>query len=94
MNLITTGSLSIDSLSYNATTRTLTCISSGGPVTTVQWLQGENSLNQSDQFTFIADRETGRYRHTLHLMGQGSGVYSCMVGNTQGDTAQALQCET
>ena len=94
MNLIATGSLRIQGLSYNTSTRTLTCVSSGGPVTTVQWLLEGNSLNQSDQSTYIADRETGRYRHTLRLMSAGSGLYSCVVENTQGNTSQDLQRET
>ena len=57
---------------------TLTCISIGGPATTVTWTRDSEMLTGS---TVLNDAETAQYTHTLTVTGRLGGLYTCTVSN-------------
>ena len=57
---------------------TLTCISTGGPATTVAWTRDSEMLTGS---TALNDTETAQYTHTLTVTGRLGGLYTCTVAN-------------
>ena len=58
---------------------TLTCISTGGPATTVTWTRDSEMLTG---LTVLNDTETAQYTHTLTVTGRsGMGLYICTVAN-------------
>ena len=57
---------------------TLTCISTGGPATTVTWTRDSEMLTGS---TVLNDAETAQYTHTLTVTGRLGGLYKCTVSN-------------
>ena len=61
---------------------TLTCISTGGPATTVAWTRDSVPLNprQHNMTRVLLDPRTARYSHTLTVAGL-EGVYTCAVAN-------------
>ena len=65
---------------------TLTCISTGGPATTVTWTRGSEMLTGS---TVLNDTETARYTHTLTVTGRLGGLYTCTVSNDKPSEAMA-----
>ena len=56
----------------------LTCISTGGPATTVTWTRDSEMLTGS---TVLNDTETAQYTHTLTVTGRLGGLYTCTVSN-------------
>ena len=60
---------------------TLTCISTGGPATTVTWTRGESETAVGIQRSVIVDTVTAQYTHTLTVTGRLPGVYTCTVDN-------------
>ena len=59
---------------------TLTCISTGGPATTVTWT-GKNVTNTEETETVLDDPVTAQYTHTLNVTGRMTGLYTCTVSN-------------
>ena len=57
---------------------TLTCISTGGPATTVTWTRDSEMLTGS---TVLNDAETAQYTHTLTVTARLGGLYTCTVSN-------------
>ena len=57
---------------------TLTCISTGGPATTVTWTRDSEMLTGS---AVLNDAETAQYTHTLTVTGRLGGLYRCTVSN-------------
>ena len=59
---------------------TLTCISTGGPATTVTWTRDSGMLTGS---SVLNDTETAQYTHTLTVTGRlhVGGLYTCTVAN-------------
>ena len=57
---------------------TLTCISTGGPATTVTWTRDSEMLNGS---TVLNNATTAQYIHTLTVTGRLGGLYTCTVAN-------------
>ena len=57
----------------------LTCISTGGPATTVTWTR--DSATVTGSVTVLDDAETATYTHTLTVTGRQEGVYMCTVEN-------------
>ena len=55
---------------------TLTCISTGGPATTITWTRDSEMLTG---LTVLNDTETAQYTHTLTVTGMG--LYICTVAN-------------
>ena len=62
---------------------TLTCISTGGPATTVSWTRDSTTVITEGTETVLNDAETARYTHTLTVTGRLGGVYTCTVNNNK-----------
>ena len=58
---------------------TLTCISTGGPATTVTWTR-DSATATGDEMTVFNDT-TATYTHTLTVTGRLGGDYQCTVSN-------------
>ena len=58
-------------------TFTLTCISTGGPATTVTWTRDSNTVTEGTE-TVLDDRVTAQYTHTLTVTGRLGGLYTCI----------------
>ena len=59
---------------------TLTCISTGGPATTVMWTKDSVSITEGTK-TVLDNRTTAQYTHTLTVTGTQEGIYECSVSN-------------
>ena len=66
---------------------TLTCISTGGPATTVTWTRDSETV--SGGMTVLDDPVTAQYTHTLTVTGRLGGQYQCTVSNNKPSTATA-----
>ena len=67
---------------------TLTCISTGGPATTVTWTRDSIVVTEGAQ-TVLDDPITGQYTHTLTVTGRQGGLYTCTVANNKPSSASA-----
>ena len=65
---------------------TLTCISTGGPATTVTWTRDSEEVNGS---TVLDNAVTATYTHTLTVTGRQGGDYQCNVSNAKPSAAVA-----
>ena len=61
---------------------TLTCISTGGPATTVTWTRDSVTVTEGNE-TVLDNRETSQYTHTLTVTGRLGGLYTCTVANNK-----------
>ena len=61
---------------------TLTCISTGGPATTVTWTRN-SATAMGDEMTAFNDVTTAQYTHTLTVTGRLGGDYQCNVSNVK-----------
>ena len=61
---------------------TLTCISTGGPATTVTWTR-DSAIAMGDEMTVLDNAETATYTHTLTVTGRTEGLYRCSVSNSK-----------
>ena len=61
---------------------TLTCISTGGPATTVTWTRDSVNVTEGTE-TVLDNRETAQYTHTLSVTGRLGGLYTCTVANNK-----------
>ena len=69
---------------------TFTCISTGGPATTVTWTRDSDIITDGATQTMLDDRVTAQYTHTLTVSGRPiGGVYLCNVSNSKPSTAVA-----
>ena len=66
---------------------TLTCISTGGPATTVTWTRDSETV--SGGMTMFNSAVTAQYTHTLTVTGRLGGQYQCNVTNNKPSTATA-----
>ena len=66
---------------------TLTCISTGGPATTVTWTRDSQTL--SGGVTVLNNAVTAQYTHTLTVTGRLGGQYQCKVTNNKPSEATA-----
>ena len=67
---------------------TLTCISTGGPATTVTWTRDSVTVTTGTE-TVLDDPLTAQYTHTLTVTGLLLGLYTCTVANNKPSTASA-----
>ena len=67
---------------------TLTCISTGGPATTVIWTRDCGDV-VGDEMSMLNDAETAQYTHTLTVTGLPIGLYQCNVSNDKPSMASA-----
>ena len=58
----------------------LTCISTGGPATTVTWTR-DSATAMGDEMTVLDNATTAQYTHTLTVTGRLGGLYQCTVSN-------------
>ena len=61
---------------------TLTCISSGGPATTVTWTRDSVTITNGTE-THLDNNITAQYTHTLTVTGRLPGLYTCTVANNK-----------
>ena len=61
---------------------TLTCISTGGPATTVTWTRDSGPVS-GERMTVLNNRESAQYTHTLTVTGRLGGLYQCTVSNNK-----------
>ena len=61
---------------------TLTCISTGGPATTVTWTRDFGEV-VGDTETILNDALRAQYTHTLTVTGRLGGIYTCTVANNK-----------
>ena len=66
---------------------TLTCVSTGGPATTVTWTRDSEPV--SGGMTVLDDPVTAQYTHTLTVTGRLRGLYQCTVFNNKPSQAMA-----
>ena len=55
----------------------LTCISTGGPVTTITWTRDSTTVTEGTE-TVLDDPVTAQYTHTLTVTGRLPGLYKIM----------------
>ena len=65
---------------------TLTCISTGGPATTVTWTRDNVIITEGNE-TVLNDPVTAQYTHTLNVTKEG--LYTCTVANNKPSIASA-----
>ena len=77
-------------VTYDPIPRTLTCISTGGPATTVTWTINSTTVTEATE-TVLNDPVTANYTHTLNVTGSGEvvGIYTCTVANNKPSSASA-----
>ena len=59
---------------------TLTCISTGGPATTVTWTR-DSQIAVGERRSEVVNGVTAQYTHTLTVTGRLGGIYICNVAN-------------
>ena len=64
----------------------LTCVSTGGPATTVTWTRDSVTVTEGTE-TVLDDPVTAQYTHTLR--GTTAGEHTCTVTNNKPSTASA-----
>ena len=67
---------------------TLTCISTGGPATTVTWTRDSITVTEGTE-TVLDNATTAQYTHTLTETGRTGGLYKCNVSNNKPSYASA-----
>ena len=66
---------------------TLTCISTGGPATTVSWTRDSTPVAEGTE-TVLNDPVTANYTHTLTA--RAVGLYKCMIANNVSNASAQL----
>ena len=75
--------LTVDSdLNGDSPQFTLTCISTGGPATTVTWTKDSGDA-VGDTETILINATSAQYTHTLTVTGRLVGLYICSVANNK-----------
>ena len=60
---------------------TLTCISTGGPPTTVSWTRGSTTVITEGTNTVLNDGVKAKFTHTLLVTDRRAGLYRCAIAN-------------
>ena len=84
-SILTSGDVKIVggmALIYDTNHFTLTCISTGGPATTVTWTRDSTTVTEGTE-TVLNDPVTAQYTHTLTVIGRLPGLYTCTVVNNK-----------
>ena len=69
---------------------TLTCISTGGPATTVTWTRDSITVNEGTE-TVLNNAVTAQYTHTLNVT--ATGEYTCSVSNSVFSSSATITVE-
>ena len=79
------GSPVVSSLTYNTTSGVVTCISIGGPATTVTWSRSGLTYQQSK---IVVDTVNATYHNLLSItssqISDYTGIFTCTVNNSRG----------
>ena len=67
---------------------TLTCVSTGGPATTVTWTRDCGDV-MGDEMSVLDNSITAQYTHTLTVTGRLEQCYTCTVSNNKPSMASA-----
>ena len=86
--IIIGGSISISG--DNPDQRTLDCISTGGPATTVSWTRSSTTVAEGTTETVLNDPVTANYTHTLTSTAGTAGLYKCMIANNVSNASAQL----
>ena len=86
------GSLSSDELTFDPSSHTASCVSSGGPVNTVTWSRNGDPITSSTSSYQLSQSltsgVTSTFLHTLTITGGDAedynGTFSCTVSNSRG----------
>ena len=78
-HLILSGNMSF-TLNTTDNSFTLTCISTGGPATTVTWTRYSTIVTEGTE-TVLNDPVTANYTHTLLVSDRRIGLYTCIIAN-------------
>ena len=87
------GNISIAGYHYSVNDAVLTCISVGGPTTTVTWTRDSKIIpdDNNAQVRVLDNGVTGQYTHTLNISGMTvPGVYGCTVSNNKPSSAKTV----
>ena len=60
---------------------TLTCISTGGPATTVSWTRDSTTVTTEGTETVLNDGVMAKFTHTLLVTDRRAGHYRCAIAN-------------
>ena len=87
----------ITDLTYDEENRTLTCVSTGSPATTVSWIRDGLSIDDSTHYTHtqtVTDRASSTYSNVLTVSegapGGVAGTYTCTVSNELGNSTRGV----
>ena len=87
----------ITDLTYDEESRTLTCVSTGSPATTVSWMRDGLSIDDSTGYTHtqtVTDRANSTYSNILRATegtpGGVAGTYTCTVSNELGNSTREV----
>ena len=72
--------ISGNEVTFDSVTMTLTCISTGGPATTVTWTRDSITVTEGNE-TVLNNATTAQYTHTLTVT--TGGEYTCNVSNNK-----------
>ena len=67
-------------MTFDSDQMTLTCISTGGPATTVTWTRDSITVDEGTE-TVLNNATTAQYTHTLTVT--TGGEYTCTVSNNK-----------
>ena len=93
-NLIHVGAPVVSMMSYSCPSRTLTCVSTGGPATKVTWRKDGVIISSSSpshqQSQRVVDTTTATYHNLLSITSSNirdyNGSFTCTVNNTRGSS--------
>ena len=71
---------------------TLTCISTGGPATTVTWTRDSTTVTEGTE-TVLNDPVTAQYTHTLLATYRRIGLYKCTIANNVSNISSELNVQ-
>ena len=71
---------------------TLTCISTGGPATTVTWTRDSTTVTEGTE-TVLNDPVTANYTHTLTVTEGTAGLYTCRIANNVSNVSASFNVQ-
>ena len=95
------GNIMIVSGKYNRTTQTITCTSTGGPATEVDWFKDRDKISITmisneglyEHSQIIINTASATYENRLRIVDKSSkvaGNYTCKVTNPKGSINESL----